>query len=356
MIPSPSTSVWEIPLPLGAIGIESLPLRAYALCIIAGIVAACWITEARLRSRGAPKGTVLDLAVWAVPAGIIGGRIYHVITSPDAYFGEGGDPIAALYIWNGGLGIPGAVALGGAGVWIACRRTRVPFSMIADSIAPALPVAQAIGRLGNWFNQELYGKPTSQPWGLEISPLHQTSIPSEFRGAQAYEPTFLYELVWNLGIAGVIWKLDQRFKFGMGRAFAVYVGLYGLGRFWIEGRRIDVAHAFLGLRVNEWVALAMMVGAVIYLLRVQGKRLILVTDSAGLLQPVEWDSPQAQGFDMADSGRDVEDSEKTEEPDTDSDSGKKTRPGERGSRGDSDDDDSAESTSKEEPSGEGSGS
>src|SRR5699024_268714 len=101
---------------------------------------------------------------------------------------------------------------------------------------------QAIGRLGNWFNQELYGKPTSQPWGLEISPLHQTSVPSEYRGAEAYEPTFLYELVWNLGVAGVVWKLDQRFKFGMGRAFAVYVGLYGLGRFWIEGRRIDVAH------------------------------------------------------------------------------------------------------------------
>lgn len=288
-IPSPTQGVWEIPLPFGL----SFPLRAYAMCIIVGIIAACWITEVRLRRRGAPDWVVLDIAVWAVPFGIIGGRIYHLITSPDAYFGAGGDPIAALYIWNGGLGIPGAIALGGAGVWIAIRRLPVSFAMIADAIAPGLPVAQAIGRLGNWFNQELYGGPTSQPWGLEISPQHQSDIPVDYRGFDAYEPTFLYELVWNLGIAGVIWQLDKRFKFGKGRAFAIYVGLYGLGRFWIEGRRIDMAHAFMGLRVNEWMALAMMVGAAIYLLRVHAKQTVLVPDLDGEFHEVEWDSEQA---------------------------------------------------------------
>jgi prolipoprotein diacylglyceryl transferase len=293
-IPSPSQSVWEIPLPFSILGIESIPLRAYALCIIAGIVAACWITEARLRKRGAPEWTVLDLAVWAVPMGIVGGRIYHLITSPDAYFGANGDPMKAFQIWNGGLGIPGAIVLGGVGVWIACRRSQVPFSMIADALAPGLPVAQAIGRLGNWFNQELYGKPTGAAWGLEISPAHQQDIPAQFRGAQAYEPTFGYELLWNFGIAGLIWQLDKRFKFGKGRAFALYVLMYGVGRFWIEGRRIDLAHGFLGLRVNEWMALAMVVGAIIYLLRVHGKRTILISGAAGGLTAVDWDSPSAR--------------------------------------------------------------
>ena len=293
-IPSPSQSVWEIPLPFSIGNFDAIPVRAYALCIIAGIVAACWITERRLRSRGAPPGTVLDLAVWAVPFGIVGGRLYHVITSPDAYFGEDGNPIAALYVWNGGLGIPGAVILGGVGVWLACRRSAVSFSMVADALAPGLPVAQAIGRLGNWFNQELYGKPTDAWWGVEIDAEHQRDVPVQFRDANAYEPTFLYELLWNLGIAGVIWLLDRRFKFGAGRAFAVYVGLYGLGRFWIEGRRIDLAHDFLGLRVNEWMALAMMVGAVIYLMRVSGTRTVLVPGPGQMLVPVAWDSDEAR--------------------------------------------------------------
>ncbi|GAA4892877.1 prolipoprotein diacylglyceryl transferase [Stackebrandtia albiflava] len=285
-IPSPPESVWYL--------FGLVPLRAYAMCIIAGIVAACVITEYRLRRRGAPSGTVIDLAVWAVPFGIIGGRIYHVITSPDAYFGVNGDPVKALYIWEGGLGIPGAIVLGGVGVWIACRRHAVSFSMVADAAAPAIPVAQAIGRLGNWFNQELYGRPTDLPWGVQIDREYQIDvIPPEFVGAAAYHPTFLYELLWNLGIALVVWQLDRRFRFGRGRAFAIYVLLYGVGRFWIEGMRIDPAHAFMGLRVNEWMALAMIVGAVMYLLRVSGKQTVLVADSSGALHEVAWDSPEA---------------------------------------------------------------
>ncbi|HIW61864.1 MAG TPA: prolipoprotein diacylglyceryl transferase [Candidatus Stackebrandtia excrementipullorum] len=304
-IPSPSQDTWYL--------FDLIPLRGYAFSIIAGIVVACWITEARLRRRGAPAGTVIDLAVWAVPFGILGGRIYHLITSPERYFGEGGEPIRALYIWEGGLGIPGAVALGGLGVWIACRKSPVSFAMVAGAIAPALPVAQAIGRLGNWFNQELYGLPTNLPWGVEIDWAHQEGIiPPEYYGAAAYHPTFLYEMVWNLGIALVVWQLDRYFRFGRGRAFAVYVLLYGVGRFWIEGLRIDPANAFMGFRVNEWMALAMVVAAVIYLLRVSGSQEVLVPDGDGGLRQVAWDSDAAQRAEELEDDDTDEKSEATE--------------------------------------------
>lgn len=289
-IPSPAQSVWEIPLPFGL----AVPIRAYALCIVAGIVAACWVVEALLRRRGAPRFFVLDLAVWAVPFGIVGGRLYHVVTSPDAYFGADGEPLKAFAVWEGGLGVPGAIVLGGVGVWIACRRGQVPFSMVADAAAIGLPLGQAVARPCNWFNQELYGLPTNAPWGVEIDAAHQRDIPPEFRGAEAYEPAFLYESLWNFGLAAVIWRLDKRFKFGAGRAFAIYVLGYGVGRFWIEGRRIDVAHDFLGLRVNEWLSLVMIVGAIVYLLRVKGKRGVLVPGEAGGLRMVDWDSADAR--------------------------------------------------------------
>lgn len=314
-IPSPPQDTWYL--------FDLIPLRGYALSIIVGIIVACWITEARLRRRGAPPGTIIDLAVWAVPFGILGGRIYHVITSPEKYFGEGGEPIKAFFIWEGGLGIPGAVAMGGLGVWIACRKSPVSFAMVAGAIAPALPVAQAIGRIGNWFNQELYGLPTTLPWGLEIDRAHQINIiPPEYYGAAAYHPTFLYELLWNLGIALVVWQLDRHFKFGRGRAFAVYVLGYGLGRFWIEGLRIDPANDFLGLRVNEWMALAMVVAAVIYLIRVQGKQEVLVSDGEGGYRVVDWDSDEGLAMtkaldepkhDKAEPDDDTSDTEKSDE-------------------------------------------
>ena len=156
-LPSPTQGVWEL---------GPLPIRAYALCIVAGIVAAVLITEKRWVARGGAPGDVLDIAVWAVPFGIIGGRLYHVISSPRAYFGEHGDPLRAFAIWEGGLGIWGAIALGGVGAWIACRRRGIPLPAFADALAPGLLVAQAIGRLGNWFNNELYGGPTDLPWRL----------------------------------------------------------------------------------------------------------------------------------------------------------------------------------------------
>ena len=259
-IPSPTQGVWEL---------GPLPIRAYALCIIAGIVLACVITERRWVARGGAPGDVLDIAVWAVPFGIVGGRLYHVLSSPRPYFGEGGDPLRAFFVWEGGLGIWGAIALGGVGAWIACRRRGIPLPAFADAVAPGLLVAQAVGRLGNWFNNELYGRPTDLPWALRIY---------EWSGGRAvigpdgepvvagyFHPTFLYELLWNLGVAAVVVWADRRFRLGGGRAFALYLALYAVGRFWIEGLRIDDANSFAGLRLNEWVMGIVLLGSLTYL-------------------------------------------------------------------------------------------
>lgn len=241
-IPSPSQGVWHL---------GPLPVRAYALAIILGIVVATWLTMRRWKERGGDPDQVLDIVMWAVPFGIVGGRIYHVISSPDAYWGPGGDPVSALYIWNGGLGIWGAIALGAVGAYIGCRRAGVSFAVFADAVAPGLLVAQAIGRLGNWFNQELFGAVTTLPWGLEIDP----SI-SGYPAGTLFHPTFLYELLWNLGAAALLVWLDRRFKLGHGRVFWLYVVTYTLGRVWIEMLRIDDAELVLGLRLNVWTSLA----------------------------------------------------------------------------------------------------
>ena len=196
-----------------------------------------------------------------MPFGIVGGRIYHVITSPDAYFGEGGNPVKAFAIWEGGLGIWGAVALGALGAWIGCRRLGVRLTVFADALAPGLLVAQAIGRLGNWFNQELFGGPTTLPWGLRVD-----DAVAEAAGHAAgtlFHPTFLYELVWNLlGAVFLIWA-DRRFRLGHGRVFWLYVVVYTSGRLWIELLRIDPAHGFLGLRLNVWTSILVGLGALV---------------------------------------------------------------------------------------------
>jgi prolipoprotein diacylglyceryl transferase len=251
-IPSPDESVWHL---------GPLPLRAYALCIIAGIVAAIVIGNRRWLERGGSPGTVADIAVWAVPFGIIGGRIYHVITSPDAYFGDGGEPLKAFAIWEGGLGIWGAVAFGGVGAWIGCRQRGIPLPAYADAIAPGLLVAQALGRFGNWFNQELFGRPTDVPWALEIDAQHR---PDGFVTDATFHPTFLYEALWNLALAALVIWVDRRFRLGHGRAFAVYVAGYCAGRIWIEALRIDDAERVLGLRLNIFTCIIVFVGAVTY--------------------------------------------------------------------------------------------
>ncbi|GIJ31833.1 prolipoprotein diacylglyceryl transferase [Micromonospora sediminimaris] len=271
-IPSPSNAVWQL---------GPIPIRAYALCIIAGIVVACWVTERRLRQRGAAPGAVLDIAVWAVPAGIIGARIYHVITSPEKYFGTGGDWIKVFFIHEGGLGIWGAVAGGAVGAWIAARQLGIPLTVVADALAPGLPLAQAIGRLGNWFNNELYGGRTDLPWGLEIHRMDGGQALRDEAGQPIleeglYHPTFAYELLWNVGVAAMVYFLDRKLRLGRGRAFALYVMGYTAGRFWIEMMRTDEANTILGVRVNVWTAALVFLGALIYFLRVRGPREYLI--------------------------------------------------------------------------------
>ncbi|MBB3081999.1 prolipoprotein diacylglyceryl transferase [Geodermatophilus sabuli] len=271
-IPSPTQGVWEL---------GPLPIRAYALCIIAGIVAAIWLTDRRWRARGGAEGDVLDIAVWAVPFGIIGGRLYHVISSPRAYFGEDGDPLRALAIWEGGLGIWGAIALGGVGAWIACRRRGIPLPAFADALAPGLLVAQAIGRLGNWFNNELYGSPTDLPWALEIHVWDGTGAvvgPDGLPLVQGFfHPTFLYEMLWNLAAAALVIWADRRFRLGHGRAFALYVASYCAGRLWIELLRTDPAETFFGVRLNVFTSVIVGLLAVAYLVWQRGRPREVIT-------------------------------------------------------------------------------
>ncbi len=254
MIPSPSQGVWYL---------GPFPLRAYALAIILGILAAIVITDRRWVARGGSPGVAADVAVWAVPFGIVGGRLYHVITSPAPYFGPGGDPVDAVKVWQGGLGIWGAVVMGCLGAWIACRRRGIPLPPFGDAVAPGLAVAQAIGRFGNYANQELFGRPTDLPWRLAIDPRHR---PALYADATTFHPTFLYESLWCLGVAALVWQVDRRLRLGHGRAFALYVAAYCVGRFWIEGLRVDAAHQVLGLRLNEWTSVLVFLGALVYLL------------------------------------------------------------------------------------------
>jgi prolipoprotein diacylglyceryl transferase len=237
-LPSPAT---------GVVHLGPLPLRAYALFIILGVAAAVVIGQRRWTARGGAAGEIADLAAVAVPAGIVGARIYHVVTSPAKYLK---DPIEVLYVWHGGLGIWGGVLGGFLAGWVLSKRRGWDVAKLADALAPALPVAQAIGRLGNYFNQELFGRPTRLPWGLTISPNNPDAVP----GALAYQPTFLYELLWNLGVAALVVGLDRRFHYQRGRAFAVYLMGYTAGRAWIEALRIDDAQHFFGVRLNDYVS------------------------------------------------------------------------------------------------------
>lgn len=238
------------------------PSRAYAFCIILGVFVAVRLGNRRWVARGGDQGVIADVTIWAVPFGLVGGRLYHVITSPDAYFGEGGEPIRALYMWQGGLGIWGAIALGGVGAWIGCRRHHVRFPDYADAVAPGVALAQPIGRWGNWFNQELYGRPTTLPWGLEIDRAHR---PSDMLDIATYHPTFLYESLWNIGVAALVLWAGSRFALGHGRTFALYAAAYTVGRFWTEYLRIDESHSFLGLRLNGLTSIVAFLGAVAYL-------------------------------------------------------------------------------------------
>lgn len=230
--------------------------------IILGIVVAVWLGNKRYVARGGDSGTITDIAIWAVPFGIVGGRLYHVISDHQLYFGPGGSGLAgAIRIWDGGLGIWGAVALGAVGAWIGARRQGVALLPVADAIAPGIALAQAIGRLGNYFNQELFGSPTDLPWGLEIDPAHRQAGYEQFA---TFHPTFLYEALWMVGVALILIWADKRFNLGHGRVFALYIVLYCIGRAWIELLRIDTANHILGLRLNVWTAIIVGVGGSVW--------------------------------------------------------------------------------------------
>ncbi|HVQ48947.1 MAG TPA: prolipoprotein diacylglyceryl transferase, partial [Mycobacterium sp.] len=269
-IPSPSQGVWH----LDVFGLFEIPLRAYALFIIVGIVVALVLGDRRWVARGGQPGVIYDIALWAVPFGLIGGRLYHVMTDWRTYFGDDGAGLAgALRIWDGGLGIWGAVALGGVGAWIGCRQHGIPLPAFGDAIAPGIVLAQAIGRLGNYFNQELYGRPTTLPWGLEIferrdadGALDSLNGVSTGQLVSVVHPTFLYELLWNVLVFAVLIWIDKRFKIGHGRLFAVYVAGYCLGRFWVELMRSDVATHIAGIRVNSFTSTFVFIGAVVYIM------------------------------------------------------------------------------------------
>jgi prolipoprotein diacylglyceryl transferase len=265
--PSPPQGVWHL---------GPVPIRAYALFIIIGIVAALLIGDRRWQARGGERGVIYDIALWAVPFGLVGGRLYHLATDWRTYFGEGGAGLgAAMRIWDGGLGIWGAVALGGVGAWIGCRRRGIPLPAFGDAIAPGIVLAQAIGRLGNYFNQELFGRETTMPWGLEIFyrrdpagfvDVHSLDGVSTGQLAMVVQPTFLYELLWNLLVFAVLIYLDRRFTIGHGRLFALYVAGYCIGRFWIELLRDDAATHIAGIRINSFTSTFVFIGAVVYLI------------------------------------------------------------------------------------------
>jgi len=261
-IPAPAWSGFDI---------GPLRIHAYALCILLGIVAAIWLTDRRWKRRGGPEGSIWDIAIWAIPFGIIGGRLYHVFSSPDAYFGPGynghGNLALIPQIWLGGLGIWGAVVLGVIGAWIGCRRASVKLSAFIDASAPGILLAQAIGRWGNYFNQELFGGPTTLPWGLHVDPQF---VPAGFSPDTLFHPTFLYECVWDVLGVVVLLLVDRKFRLRSGRLFLLYAMVYTAGRVWIEMLRIDAAEqiTFFGIttRLNVWTSILVFVAALVVFL------------------------------------------------------------------------------------------
>lgn len=250
-IPSPSQGTWYLWI---------IPIRAYALLILTGIAVGAWLADRRWVARGGRPGTVVDVLTWAVPAGVIGARVFHVLTHLQDYTWQ--DPWEVLRLWEGGLAIFGGLLGGALGAWYACRRRGIPLPAFADALAPGIAVGQAFGRWGNYFNQEIFGTPTSLPWGLRIDPENR---PARYPDAETFHPTFLYESLWSLTAAGIVVWADRRFRLGHGRAFALYLALYGTARALLELLRTDEANLVAGLRVNQLVALSVVVTALVYI-------------------------------------------------------------------------------------------
>jgi prolipoprotein diacylglyceryl transferase len=250
-IPSPQISYFDI---------GPIRIHFYALCILVGIVIATWLSSRRLSQRGARPGTVLDIALWAVPIGIVGGRLYHVVTHPTDYFYAGANLWNVFAVWEGGLAIFGSILFGAVGAYIGCRRAGIRFLSFADALIPGLLLAQAFGRLGNYFNQELFGGPTTLPWGLQIDATNP-AFPPGLPAGTLFQPLFLYEIIWNVLGVIVLVLIERRVSMHWGRALGFYLLWYGSGRAFLESLRIDPTEFyFLGLKINEDVALLAAVG------------------------------------------------------------------------------------------------
>lgn len=260
-IPSPDISFIEL---------GPFRIHFYALFILSGIILALFLTESRLRSRGAESGIALDISLWAIPFGILGGRFFHVVTHPNDYFFSGADLLAVFRIWEGGLAIYGALIFGSLGAYIGARQAGIKFSSYLDAVAPGVLLAQAVGRWGNYFNNELFGLPTDLPWGLEIAssnPAYPAGLPE----GVLFHPTFLYESIWSLAGVALLLAADRRFNLRWGKMLGLYLIYYSVGRVWIEAIRIDPSEIIAGLRINIWSAiLGIAVGLAIIL--IQGRR------------------------------------------------------------------------------------
>jgi prolipoprotein diacylglyceryl transferase len=240
----------------GTIDVGPLPLHAYGLLLAIGILVAAWIAERRWIAKGHRAEDFNKIALGTVIGGIVGARLYHVATDYQRFTD---DWLGVVKVWEGGLSIWGAVLGGALTLWLLAWRNRLPILELLDCVAPGVILAQAIGRWGNWFNQELFGKPTDLPWGLEIDPANR---PAGYAQDPTFHPTFLYECIYNLAVFGVLLLVERRFPLKKGQLFALYVALYTFGRFFLENLRIDEAHEILGLRVNAWVSVAVCAGAI----------------------------------------------------------------------------------------------
>ena len=303
-IPSPTFSKFEI---------GPFTIHMYAICILIGICVAVWILATRWKRYGGTFDQILDTTLVTVPCALVGARLYHCITTPADYFPPTGNLVNILKVWEGGMAIFGGISVGTLVAFLWCRHKHYPFAIFADAIAPALPVAQAIGRLGNWFNQELYGWPTTLPWGLKLNDADAIGK-SEicYSGAQCpdyrttlFHPTFLYEMIWNLIGAAIIVYIGSKAmkKLKAGSLFAVYIMWYTLGRTWIESLRIDYAHEFLGVRINVWGSMAVFVlGAVSFIVVQQmGKDTDLLAEKLRTVTEIEQRLENGESEDSSDS-------------------------------------------------------
>jgi prolipoprotein diacylglyceryl transferase len=262
-LPMLASVVASIPSPPGkSIGVGPLQLRAYGLAIAVGVLVAIWVAQRRYARRGGDPEALTAIAMWSVPMGLVGARLYHVVTDYQRFQGRWW---RVIEVWEGGLGIPGGLLAGVITGVVIARRRGLDVPALLDAVAPAIPIAQAIGRLGNWFNQELYGRASDLPWAVRIDPEHR---PDGLEHVATYHPTFLYEALWNVVLAGLLVRLDRTGRLRRGQLFVLYVAGYAVGRLWVEALRIDPANEILGLRVNIWTSLvALTAAAAVFVVR-----------------------------------------------------------------------------------------